>query len=381
MGGQAIPHRPVASGTGGTATESGGLPTLPSEMAAERDLIQAVRRELQAWNADRRQLGFRHAGLRRLRYHAAAEFLGEQIELERASRTALESKVTALEAQLRVLEDEVMTLRGNVTAIDVRMVDFDTVRHHVGAQDTELLVRRTTDWVGQGRLATAPLVTVVLPTRDRATFVPRAIQSVLDQGYANWELIVVDDGSVDDTSRVLTSFDDVRIRRLYTAGVGACAARNAALDIARGELVTYIDDDNTMHPNWLSAVVWAFERRPAVDVVYGAFIVDEVKNVDLHGAGAFPQLYFFAYDHLSLVEANIADMGAIAHRAGLEGARFDESLRELGDWDLLLRLTRDKPPLSLPVIACFYATDAPTRLTGGPSFAADEAIVRAKHRR
>ena len=381
MGGQAIPHRPVPSGTRRTATESGGLRTLQPQMAEGRDLILALGRELRAWNTDRRRLGFRHAGLRRLRFHAAAEFLGEQIELERASRTALESEVTALESQLRALEDEVLAIRGNVTAIDVRIGDFDTVRHLVASHDNELLVRRTTDWVGQGRLATAPLVTVVLPTRDRATFVSRAIQSVLDQSYSNWELIVVDDGSVDDTTRVLASFDDVRIRRLCTAGVGACGARNAALDIARGEVVAYIDDDNTMHPNWLSAVVWTFERRPAVDVVYGAFIVDEVKNVDLHGAAAFPQLYFFAYDHHSLVEANIADMGAIAHRAGLEGARFDESLRELGDWDLLLRLTRDKAPLSLPVIACFYATDAPSRLTGGPTYAADEAIVRAKHRR
>jgi hypothetical protein len=74
-------------------------------------------------------------------------------------------------------------------------------------------------------------------------------------------------------------------------------------------------------------------------------------------------------------------MGCIAHRAGLPEARFDESLREMGDWDLFLRLTRRAPPLALPAIACFYTTDAPNRLSHGPTFAADVAAVRAKNRR
>jgi hypothetical protein len=78
---------------------------------------------------------------------------------------------------------------------------------------------------------------------------------------------------------------------------------------------------------------------------------------------------------------NIADMGCIAHRAGLAAAHFDETLRERGDWDLFLRLTRDRPPLALPAIACYYTTDAPNRLTNGSTFEADLAAVRAKNRR
>jgi len=78
---------------------------------------------------------------------------------------------------------------------------------------------------------------------------------------------------------------------------------------------------------------------------------------------------------------NIADIGCIAHRAGLPEARFDESLREMGDWDLFLRLTRDAPPLALPAIACYYTTDAPNRLSSGPTFQADLAAVRSKNKR
>ena len=61
-------------------------------------------------------------------------------------------------------------------------------------------------------------------------------------------------------------------------------------------------------------------------------------------------------------------------------ARFDEGLREMGDWDLLVRLTRDKAPLMIPVVACFYYTTAPDRLSGGPTYHSDAARVREKAR-
>jgi hypothetical protein len=74
-------------------------------------------------------------------------------------------------------------------------------------------------------------------------------------------------------------------------------------------------------------------------------------------------------------------MGCIAHRAKLAEARFDETLREMGDWDLFLRLTRDAPPMALPAIACFYTTDAPNRLSHGPTYESDRATVRRKNKR
>ena len=89
----------------------------------------------------------------------------------------------------------------------------------------------------------------------------------------------------------------------------------------------------------------------------------------------------YRYDYHAVAEANIADIGCIAHRADLAEARFDESLREFGDWDLFLRLTREMQPLSLPAIACYYTTDAPNRLSHGPTYEADLMAVRLKNRR
>jgi glycosyltransferase involved in cell wall biosynthesis len=222
---------------------------------------------------------------------------------------------------------------------------------------------------------------VILPTRNRRTYLARAIESVMAQTYGHWELLVIDDASLDDTSAFLAGLKDERVRTFRGTGAGVCAARNIGLKEARGEIVAYLDDDNVMHPDWLKAVVWGFEQRPKIDVLYGAVVVDDALRVDGRGHGALPMLYFGVYDHAGLARNNIADIGCIAHRAGLSEARFDESLREMGDWDLLLRLTREAPPLALPAIACFYTTDAPNRLSHGPTYEADAAAVRAKNSR
>jgi glycosyltransferase involved in cell wall biosynthesis len=236
-------------------------------------------------------------------------------------------------------------------------------------------------WIAHVEVRTRPLVSVVLPTRDRSSYLVRAVESVMAQSYLDWELVVVDDASLDGTPAVLAGIADPRVRTFRGPGKGVCAARNVALGEARGALVAYLDDDNVMHPEWLKSVVWGFEQRPAADVLYGAVLVDDALRVDGRGSGALPLLYFGAYDYHALARSNLADIGCIAHRAGLPEARFDESLREMGDWDLLLRLTREAPPLALPAVACLYTTDAPNRLSHGPTYESDAAVVRAKNRR
>jgi glycosyltransferase involved in cell wall biosynthesis len=245
----------------------------------------------------------------------------------------------------------------------------------------QLHVRAVMDWIERATLRGAPLVSVVLPTRDRRDLLPRAIDSVQKQSYGNWELLIVDDGSVDGTAEFLAGLAGDRLRCFRHHGAGVCAARNVALAQARGDLIAYLDDDNMMHPGWLKAVVWGFEQRPEANVLYGAYMVDDAGRIFRKKSGDLPRLFFLPYDHYQVARRSIADIGAIAHRAGLPEARFDESLREMGDWDLFLRLTRTAPPLALPAIACFYTTDAPHRLSHGPTFAADVAAVRAKNRR
>jgi hypothetical protein len=340
----------------------------------DRSWTGAIGREARAFGADRQAMGFRRAALRRLRYHAAAEWLGGRID-------TVESRVGRLEAASA-------ELAGRVTAWDAEASARAEADRRLAAVEAELVaqarlarVHTVMDWIEQATIAGSPLISVVLPTRNRADRLPRAVASVLAQSYDNWELLIVDDGSTDGTAEVIAGLDDRRISSLPGDASGVCAARNRALAKAAGEIVCYIDDDNTMHPHWLRAVAWAFEQHPASDVLYGAFVVDDIRRVGHDGAGELPRLFFHAYDHASLVHHNVADIGAIAHRAGLAEGHFDEALTEMGDWDLLLRLTRDEAPLELPAIACYYHSDAPDRLSAGPTSAVDLARLQHRNRR
>lgn len=242
--------------------------------------------------------------------------------------------------------------------------------------EREAAIRTVTAWVEAADVPTGPLISIVLPTRDRAGLLRRAIASVEAQVYGTWELIVVDDGSTDGTGALLGTITDPRIRVLRTPGLGCAAARNVALDAARGDVVAYLDDDNTLDRLWCKALAWAFGQRPDVDVLYGARIIDDIDRVLHTGSGAMPTIHFEPFDRAALERGNIADMGVLAHRNGLAAGRFDTSLDAHADWDLLLRLTEDTTPLELPVVACHYTSDAPGRLSDGD--VSDRERVRAK---
>jgi glycosyltransferase involved in cell wall biosynthesis len=113
----------------------------------------------------------------------------------------------------------------------------------------------------------SPLVSVILPVYNRATWIARAIDSVLAQSYRNFELIVVDDGSTDDTRAVLDRYRD-RITIVTQENRGAYVARNHALRIARGELIAFIDSDDAWLPNRLADQIPLF-ARPTVGLVFG----------------------------------------------------------------------------------------------------------------
>lgn len=117
-----------------------------------------------------------------------------------------------------------------------------------------------------------PLVSVVLPTYNRAGVLPRAIQSVLSQDYANLELIVVDDGSTDGTPDLMRQFADARIRfERLSVNCGPGYARNVALGMARGELVAFIDSDDRWLPGKLRRQVGALRAHPELDIVFADY--------------------------------------------------------------------------------------------------------------
>ncbi len=112
-----------------------------------------------------------------------------------------------------------------------------------------------------------PLFSVVTATYNRAHLLPRSVRSVLSQTCQDFELIIINDGSTDDTEAVCCSFNDDRIRYFRRSpNGGVLAARNKALDMAKGKYLAVLDDDDELRPEALETAVAEFERLSAKDV-------------------------------------------------------------------------------------------------------------------
>lgn len=117
-----------------------------------------------------------------------------------------------------------------------------------------------------------PLVSVIIPTYNRVHFLARTLKSVLDQDYPNIEIIVVDDGSTDQTLRFLSQYEDIR-KIFFPQHRGQCSTRNAGLDIANGKYIQMLDDDDELPLGKIKKQVEFLEDHPEVDIVYGDLLV------------------------------------------------------------------------------------------------------------
>lgn len=109
----------------------------------------------------------------------------------------------------------------------------------------------------------APIITIYIPTKNRLELLKRSIFSVLSQTYNNWELIIVNDASTDDTFDYLESIKSEKIIVIHqTVSKGACVARNTAINKASGEFITGLDDDDYFEANRLTDFVQAWSVRP-----------------------------------------------------------------------------------------------------------------------
>jgi hypothetical protein len=215
--------------------------------------------------------------------------------------------------------------------------------------------------VEQAPVRGEPVISVVLATRDRREVLETAIASVLHQSWPHWQLVVVDDGSTDDTAPHLATVTDPRVLVVRTAGVGAAAARNAGLAAATGDWVAFLDDDNMMGASWLRGIAEFAGRMPEAQVLYGG----QLRQVE-PGTGPVEQSYFWyvtPFDRDRLIEGNFIDLGALAVRRGAEQLWFDPSLTRFIDWEMVVRLAAAHDVHPVPVLSGVYFTSHPSRIT------------------
>jgi len=125
---------------------------------------------------------------------------------------------------------------------------------------------------------TKPLVSIIIPAFNASAWITDAIKSVLEQSYKNWELIIVNDGSTDNTFETASSFKDKRIRVMSQENRGVSAARNSGLAKMNGEYFCFLDADDILPSDSLAARVELFLEKPDVNFVDGRVEVRDMNQ-------------------------------------------------------------------------------------------------------
>ena len=202
-----------------------------------------------------------------------------------------------------------------------------------------------------------PTVSVIIPTYNRARYIGDSIRSVLLQTYADIEIIVVDDGSIDDTAKVIEAISDPRLFYLRQKNCGRSKARNHALSVARGKYITFLDSDDLYLPNKIELQVDYLIRHPGTGMVYtSAYCVDDVGELLPHKYEAtvsgliYEQIAFF-------MPVTITLPTVMTYREVLEYVGgFDEQMHRFEDTDMWRRISKSYRIDAMQVYTCKLRT-------------------------
>jgi glycosyltransferase involved in cell wall biosynthesis len=203
--------------------------------------------------------------------------------------------------------------------------------------------------------STVPMVSVIVPTYNRGYCIAACLRSVLDQSFKNFEIIVVDDASKDDTRAQVDSVGDPRIRYVaHEKNKGGAAARNSGIRVAGGEFIAFLDSDDYWHPEKLDKQISALQKLGlgyGLSYTWISCVDEEGKEVlrinpDIDG-DCFQEMlvsnFIGSFSNIVVRKALLLEVGAL-----------DETFRSCQDWDLFIRLTRRAAVHCLPEYAVRY---------------------------
>jgi glycosyltransferase involved in cell wall biosynthesis len=203
-----------------------------------------------------------------------------------------------------------------------------------------------------------PLISIVIPAYNAERTIRETVKSVLDQSFADFELLVIDDGSTDGTLSVLEGFTDKRLQVHSFSNAGLSASRNRGTALARGQFVAFLDADDLWTPGKLAAQLEALERHPEAVLAYSwVDFIDENSHYLTNGT----------YQHLSgniyvsLLLGNFLESGSnplIRRTQLIEAGGFDETLTSGEDWDCWLRLAAHHSFVLVPQADVLYRKSA-----------------------
>lgn len=220
-----------------------------------------------------------------------------------------------------------------------------------------------------------PRVSVVIPTFQGATRITDAIERLHLQTFQDFEVIVINDGSTDETSMLVQQLAraDSRIRLIEQQNQGIGAARNAGIAAARGDLIAFLDDDDLWHPRKLELQLARFDSEPEASVItcYSALVDSSGILLGWRWGGTDEGDIY-----RTMLEWDVVSGGSVAlvTREALEQCGgFDVSVPHRADWDLWIRLSRSHRFASVPRVLVGY-----TRREGSVSSDYESMITDGK---
>jgi glycosyltransferase involved in cell wall biosynthesis len=200
------------------------------------------------------------------------------------------------------------------------------------------------------------MLSVIIPARDVGPFIEESVRSALAQTARDLEVLVVDDGSRDDTRARVAGIADTRLRLLTGQGRGAAAARNQAMAVARGEYIAFLDADDIWLPGHAERLLSRLERRPDLDLVFAASAwIDEfgrpIARSVVRWQGTIGYRALFLEFVPVTMSAVLVRRSVVEHVGG-----SDETMRAGSDHDLCLRVALLRPDncLGVPDVGVYY---------------------------
>ncbi|MFT4599939.1 MAG: teichuronic acid biosynthesis glycosyltransferase TuaG [Arenicella sp.] len=187
-----------------------------------------------------------------------------------------------------------------------------------------------------------PLVSIIVPIYNGASFIKETVQSCLDQTYENWELIIIDDGSTDNSAEIIKGFLSDKVRYFRKENGGQASARNLGIEKSKGDWIAFLDADDIWVAEKLQKQIFVIENDSELDLIFcHAYVFQEKKNQKqeypswktdkLKGPNFVKELF---------CRSGIINSSVLLKKESLSDLQFDEGTDIIGteDWDLWLRL-------------------------------------------
>lgn len=175
-----------------------------------------------------------------------------------------------------------------------------------------------------------PFFSIIIPTYNRVNHICLPIESIIAQTFTDWELIVVDDGSTDDTQAFVTSYHDERIRYVWQQNKERSAARNYGISIAQGEWICFQDSDDAYLPHHLEVLYDGIKNNPEYKCIKSGLIIYQ-DGVEIHRTDIKPTSKYDAFPYEAFTTGSY-------HRSVFDAVKFDERFYISEDLHFILQV-------------------------------------------